>query len=616
MVALLAVFTFLLGCVGFARTLPFADSGGEYSLWDICYSSLRLFILEGPEATAGWPLYLQLARILAPLIIIYTAAKAVWNYARQEVSLYLLLLRKRRFVVVCGIGETGYRIARDYCLHTDDRVVVIDQDPLNPMAAALRNEGAMVVFGNAMDPLILRKCRLGFARELFLCTSDDEINIAIAKNAERLTRGFSDGEIRRLDLMGKGREQSTNGTSSHSGLRCFLCVDDPDIYEVFAAHSFFETNTRAFALRLFNRRETIARNIFRLCPPDAYYLPVDATSRRMHVLVIGFEALGRELILQTALGAHYADFRLPRVTVLCGLDQQERVGRFLHRYPQLEKTLSVEFLYHDPLTITEEQWLQMQSEAAFSVCYVAMKSDVEAILSARRLNRLRRNARLKPLNFVVCLNQQNYLAEIIDDDFAEITQDKTQLPDYEPIEYFETLDHTISIDIVVNDALDDMARTLHRAYLESQPDGQLANPSLVDWQALPAHKKKANQRAAAHIDVKLRVCGCIVRPVDYDEPEVPFPPDAESLERLAELEHRRWMAEKHLAGYLFGDSRDEDRMWHPDLVPWDRLSDEDREKDRNIVREIPGLLALQGEKICAAPKDFGAQADLLQDTVL
>jgi len=55
------------------------------------------------------------------------------------------------------------------------------------------------------------------------------------------------------------------------------------------------------------------------------------------------------------------------------------------------------------------------------------------------------------------------LAEIIDDGFQSVNMQKRDLPEYEPIEYFECLDETISIDVVVNEALDVLARTLHNA---------------------------------------------------------------------------------------------------------------------------------------------------------
>ena len=90
----------------------------------------------------------------------------------------------------------------------------------------------------------------------------------------------------------------------------------------------------------------------------------------------------------------------------------------------------------------------------------------------------------------------------------------------------------------------------------------------------------------------------MARAIDAPEPEVVFPPDDLMMELLAQLEHRRWMADKHLAGYSYGEVRDEDRMLHPDLIPWEQLTEADKEKDRANIRQIPHLLKLQDLKIC------------------
>ena len=601
LVGLMAILVFVLGCAGYAQTMVFTAEGGDNTWWDIIYASLQLYILEGPDETSGWPLHLQLARALAPMIVLYAAASAVWSQVDKQVALYRLLFHKRRFVVVCGVGETGYRIARDYCLNSDKRVVIIDLDPTNAMAAELEYLGAIVVNGNAMDTLVLMNARVIYAKEIFLCTSDDKANIAIAKSIERLTRQLGDKEAQQLESIAKRHESFIADEPPNLGMRCFMCVDSPDLYEVFSSHSFFESNSSCFSLRVFNRRETIARNIFRWCSPDIYYRPIDASNTQMHILLIGFQALGREMILQTALTAHYTDFRLPKITVLCREKFREEVARFQHRYPHLDKTADIDFIYADALTTKAEEWQKMQSEVPFSVCYVAMQNDVEGILTARRLNRLRRLSGMPALNFVVCLNQQNFVAEIIDDDFQPISLDKSMLPDFEPIEYFETLDETISIEVVVNEALDLLARTMHNAYVQAQlerGDSVERNASLIGWSDLPEHKKRANRHAAAHIDVKLRIGNCIACGMDAAVPEVPFPPDETTLESLAQLEHRRWMADKYLAGYSYGEQRDEDRMLHPDLISWGDLSETDKDKDRDNILQIPRLLRLQQQKVC------------------
>lgn len=600
-VGVLAILTFFLGCAGYSQMMTLGHDG-ENTWWDVIYATLQLYIFEGPDATRGWPLELQIARALAPTIVLYAAAKAVWAQVEERVVRYGLYFRKRGFVVVCGVGETGYRIALDYCLNSTKRVVVIDIDPSNALAAELAHYGAIVITGNAMDPMELMNARVIYAKELFLCTSDDKANIAIAKVVERLTNNLTEREVQRMENKVARIEKVMSGDSPELGLRCFMCVDSPDVYEVFRSHSFFEVNSSRFAIRVFNRRETMARNIFRSCAPDIYYLPRTASDQPMHILVIGFQALSRELILQTALTAHYTDFRLPKITVLCREEYRDQVARFEQRYPHLETTAQINYFYADPMTIGFDEWQRMQEDLPFSVCYVTMQHDVEGILSARRLNRVRRLNALAPLNFVVCLNQQNYLAEIIDDDFLPISLDKSLLPDFEPIEYFEVLDETISINVVVDEALDMTARTMHNAYvktLESRGESAQENASLIKWSDLPEHKKQANRNAAAHIDIKLRICGRVAYSADAADPEVTFPSDDTELETFAQLEHRRWMADKHLAGYSYGEQRNEDRMLHPDLIQWEELSDADKQKDRDTVLQIPHLLRMQHQKVCS-----------------
>jgi hypothetical protein len=74
------------------------------------------------------------------------------------------------------------------------------------------------------------------------------------------------------------------------------------------------------------------------------------------------------------------------------------------------------------------------------------------------------------------------------------------------------------------------------------------------------------------------------RPVDFTRAEI---------EELAELEHERWMHERLAAGWARGP-RDDAARTHPSLVPWDELDEPEKEKDREVVRTIPELLASAG----------------------
>ena len=584
---------FVVGYLNYYQMLASRSGGDAARHWDALYGAIKLFIFNGPDVTEGWPLSLQLVRILAPFLLVYAAVKTIWRRAGEHLSLFLLRFRPSRFVIICGVGETGFRLARQYLEETQDSVVLIDHNPMNSRVAELSTLGAIAVIGDAMDPATFIQAKVLSAREVFVFTGDDEANIAVAKIVHRLVRSR-----KRSDSPMIGVEQPRG----ESKLRCHIQVDAPEICEIFQDHSFFNLVDEQLELKIFNRDVYIARNIFDLCAPDLYYLPEDTVSPPMTILILGFGSLARSLLIQYALTAHYADFRRPRVVVMCEESSKRDVGRFYHRYANINQVVDLEFVYQDPAAIQRELWLELMAVHNFTVCYCALPHDADGILAVRRLNRMRNAVQVAPIiHFVVCLNQQSWIADVVDDDFLPIAMDKLSIDPANPVEYFETLDETISIDVVVNDSLDRIAIAIHHSYLQDQHAAgasEADNPSVVEWRRLPLYKKVANQRAASHLDVKLRIAG-YSRSDEAGSPGVAaeFPPNEQVMEVLARVEHQRWTADKLLAGYSLGAIRDDGRFLHPDLKPWQDLSDTDRDKDRAIIRQIPKMVAMLGQVV-------------------
>ena len=68
----------------------------------------------------------------------------------------------------------------------------------------------------------------------------------------------------------------------------------------------------------------------------------------------------------------------------------------------------------------------------------------------------------------------------------------------------------------------------------------------------------------------------------------------ENIERLAEAEHDRWMRKKLSDGWYWAPERRNEEKLHPALVPYDKLSEAYKEKDRNGIRTYKDILALVG----------------------
>ena len=62
------------------------------------------------------------------------------------------------------------------------------------------------------------------------------------------------------------------------------------------------------------------------------------------------------------------------------------------------------------------------------------------------------------------------------------------------------------------------------------------------------------------------------------------------IEELAKAEHARWMAERTADGWTYGTNKDAVAKTSPYLVPWEKLTEEIRELDRDTVRRIPRML--------------------------
>jgi len=144
---------------------------------------------------------------------------------------------------------------------------------------------------------------------------------------------------------------------------------------------------------------------------------------------------------------------------------------------------------------------------------------------------------------------------------------------------------------------DSYARAIHEAYLEDAADrGEEwgSRLSLKPWDELPEDLQEANRAQARHVGEKLAELGCIMVPTFDPSLIFAFRDEGEVL-RLAQLEHDRWMEERIGQGYEYGPVRE--GRFHPDLVPWDDLTPEAREKDFQAVRNIPAMLAAVGFQV-------------------
>ena len=150
----------------------------------------------------------------------------------------------------------------------------------------------------------------------------------------------------------------------------------------------------------------------------------------------------------------------------------------------------------------------------------------------------------------------------------------------------------------MSDLIERMARQIHADYnrvqLQRHPEKPLEYPT---WDDLPDSLKHSNIRQAQTITEKLQQIGCYV---DSGEKGTPYVLTGDDIEYLARYEHDLWAAERRASGWEQGEEKDAKRKITPYLVPYDDLTEEIKELDRDVIRNIPKLLATVGLAIYKA----------------
>lgn len=142
------------------------------------------------------------------------------------------------------------------------------------------------------------------------------------------------------------------------------------------------------------------------------------------------------------------------------------------------------------------------------------------------------------------------------------------------------------------DNLEKLAIVIHLLFnqkqFERRPNEPLLYPHFSD---LPDSLKFSNLRQARSIADKLNLMGWEMRPKGSTG-KVVNQIQGDLIETLAIFEHEAWVAERLSNGWIYGQVRNADEKISPYLVPYNQLSEEVKDLDRDTIRNIPILLEM------------------------
>jgi len=576
-----------LGYIGFSKHA--AATAVALSPLDRYYLTLQLIPLNSGAVAPPVNWELEVARLLIPLVAAYTVVQALALLFVDQVQAFRL-----RFLhdhtVICGLGRKGSLLARSF-LAQGEQVVVIEQDEDDYLIQPSRDEGAIVLIGDATEPETLHRAGVHRARHVIAAGGEDGANAEVAV-----------------------RVQALCADRDEDPLTCLVHLVDPQLCDLLRERELKPGEPDGFRLEFFNTYDLGAHAMLEEWPPFDARKQVDKETSRQgrgafdgasasaenrstppHLLLVGLGSMGRSLVVRAArLWRERQDTagRRLRITVV-DRDADRKVETLRLRYPKLEKVCELIPCQTDVAWPDFERANFLNEEdrcCHLSAIYICFDNDSLGLASALTLLH---KVRGQGIPIVVRMASSTGLAALLgqsgvaDDAFADLN-------------VFPLLDRTCRPDLLLGGTHEVLARAIHEEYVRQQlaaGETSATNPTILPWNELPEHIRESNRRQADHIGAKLRAAGCGLAPLtDWDAEAFEFP--ADQVEQMAQSEHERFVAERLVAGWAYAPGpKDLARKLSPDLVPWEELSEATREKDRTSVCGLPRFLARAGLQV-------------------
>jgi hypothetical protein len=553
---------FILGYIGQSKVASL--QGADLTPLDLIYLDLQLVTLESGSVTGAVPWELEVARYALPALAAYTAIQALALLFREQTQVLRLWFTSDH-IVICGLSRKGLLLAKNL-LEQGEKVVVIELDEGNDLIEQLCVRGAIVISGDATDPEILRRASIHRARYLIAVCEDDGTNAEIAVQAQNLLNDLE-----------------------RDPLTCIIHVVDPRLCDLLREKEIGGITFPCLRLELFNVYERGAQLILEGYPP----FKVDGAVRdhSPHVLLIGMGKMGENLVTRLAHAWHSSqqEGKEPLHLTVVDLEAEEKLKSLEVRYPHLMACCRFT-AYSMDVNSSDFYETQFLSETmGVDTAYVCFDNDSLGLNVGLSLARLKK---LQTTPIVVRTMEERGLALLLGNEVGGRGS-------FSHLHAFSLLDRTCTPDLLFGGLHEMLARSVHEDFVRKQRDlGKSVeeNEILVPWDQLPEKIKEANRRYADDISCKLQAVRCYLAPLrDWDAFEFKFTP--QEVETMAKMEHERWCQERSLTGWSQAEKKDEKRKLHPSLILWEELPEEEKEKNRAFIRDLPGILAKAGFQV-------------------
>lgn len=493
------------------------------------YQAAQLFTISSGAIQGNLPWTLEVARWLAPMATLgaILLAAQALFYALQA---RLKSSMYRNHTILIGAGERGLAIASRIKDQTQ-QVVVIDTNDQSVSAKRIRSLGIPFFVGNGLDEKIIQAAGVNRAKRLIATCGSDEINLRIAGNLN----GKTSAEI-------------------------IAAVEKPSLRILFRDRLGAGKNRESVRLVGFQFRA--AKRLFYNLAESLCTTP-GLAEKGLNVFLEIKDDLLEDFIRAAILILQISGRTRPSFTVHTS-DKTAR-DSFLLRYPGVTLVADLNWVSSCPS--------QSAATAKFDAAVFCCGDDMTSFERAELFSAL---SLCPPQNLFACLQKSaNFI-------FFHSTGFSAR----GGFQIIDLVDFSLGGKDPLDGHLENNAIKLHHDYVERERQKDPSWDRLpTDWRYLDEGYRESNRLQAANMELnRLAWQAC------------PKDQQGELLEKLTQAEHMRWMADKVMHGWRWSGSlnptsRDEKRRLHHLLVPFEELTEEEKNKDllplKNVLCSYP-----------------------------
>lgn len=554
----LALITLILGTYGH---LLYQEPAHLYFL-NALYHAFQLFIMHVPHFEKPVPVALEIARwagaITTSLIVVNVFILLLY----RELNVLRLKYMKNH-VIICGIGVRGLEVAVKLRQQDHKTVVAIEKNPEPEVVELLKKHKIILIVGDATKPEILQQAQLMKASSIYALCPDDTTNLAIADQAEALNK------------------------TRVAKCKVFVHINDSDMRLTFQT----TPGKQMHSLSFIDAYNPLAQDLLTtILPLDQQGIPPESSSQ-VHLILLGFGKMGRSLAINAAQLGQFANRKKIKISVI-DLQALKNAERLFFHHPDFKNVADIEFYEQDVQSLNTlklfQNWCTAPNQLVSVVfCFDNTSLAVDTFLSLKAI------LSQKQVQVAIRTNNAACIRKLLDD--LGCKQIKTFGVESKFGDWF----------LEAKSGQIKKAIAIHKAYValvkkQAEKDPKILErytpDVLADWKDLDANFRESSFQQAMHIPIKVQAAGYKIVPESDPRPAI-MQFDKDIIEPLAILEHDRWIAERTVFNWKYGDPSDKPNRINRNLVEWGRLTPEIKQYDFDAVERIPELLKAVGEKM-------------------